>query len=76
MGGNSSSEKITENQQIITEVTQISEQFCNIGCNQNIDGTTIISINQVGDINVTQMATISAKLWNYKNIILEYRNGI
>ena len=56
--GNTSSEKITENQQILTEVTQISEQFCNIGCNQNIDGTTIISINQVGDINVTQMCQL------------------
>jgi hypothetical protein len=57
--GNNTSQKITENQQILTTATQISASSCNIDCTQDISDVTIIKIGGTGDINIYQTCTLS-----------------
>lgn len=57
--GNSSSQKITENQQILTTSTQIANSSCLITCNENIENMTLIIIGGTGDVTISQQCELS-----------------
>ena len=57
--GPTSSQHITENQTILTTVTQVAQQSCKIGCAQNQTNVTVISKNQKGDINIDETCQLS-----------------